>query len=982
MTINFDPIRNIKTEQPFTNEKFKKGINSLVTNNNFEEIDEKTSSETIKNNYNQHREHRPTNICGTENFIPIDNHQQMAKELAALKDENGNPLFEKASIEYILEDHSDTTELSLALDLLLKSKIKIKKFDLEQLLSKENISYSTLKKRISTLKEIKANPIFENLIQKYKEESLVYEILCSQESVNTSQAEKNIEHLEKFKQTHPNIYEKFNNIEHYFDLRFTFDTKINEESLSKILDTFFDETINSQVFHGLLKTDLPKEEIDRNIKFLNELKNESQLSFLFDKENGLKEWDILNILSNKLPKNIDLKEKKEIINLLEYAYQNPSLKSLILHDPKTSVSLLKKDTDDNYSDGKKLIDLISNSNLIYQNLNKLLTTCSFKDSYELLNSYIKNEKIEQNCSSIINLANGNNINIAKNLLEMLDYATTKDLLKDEVRLLCNCSQKFLYENDEEMPLWVQNKEEYKKKIDELEEIANSLPKDIWNYFKSPIISDFFTDKNTILKDNNIEYFNELLKKEELKSFLNYTDPSEVIKHLSQEVNIEKLKQNQDKVIELINYSNKINEHLPISILFFDGNIEKLLEEYKNTTSKDYGYISVKLNKDNQNITFSCYQNDTPVEKMYDKEMNEIYIQKMYTSPDYKSSVIKITDKKNNSKHTMTIKQVCSESLIPTKITSQYFDENNNMLKTKMYNESGQNGIVSIKQLTPDGKIKTISSSYTNQFGSFVKKELESIDGTKSYITSNKDVNGNENYSYIIKDKDGKELLNHQRTTKIIDKNTKITSVNGQEYKVIKNKNSIEVINYKNNKKTIIDLDQICPERSLTLEKTLFELPGDELLKLNKYVKICTYTNSINSSFNSRKREINAGPSSFVFLHELGHAKDLYKEIWYNKTNEKGQISGDKKLQKIFIEELNNFKGKESQCIQEVLNYFIQGENEHYSGQLGGLQEIVAETNAIQSTVKTHPLLEMRTQLLQEHFPKTIAYIISNHLLSC
>ena len=131
------------------------------------------------------------------------------------------------------------------------------------------------------------------------------------------------------------------------------------------------------------------------------------------------------------------------------------------------------------------------------------------------------------------------------------------------------------------------------------------------------------------------------------------------------------------------------------------------------------------------------------------------------------------------------------------------------------------------------------------------------------------------------------------------------------YHIIKNKNSIEVINYKNNKKTIIDLDQICPERSLTLEKTLFELPGDELLKLNKYVKICTYTNSINSSFNSRKREINAGPSSFVFLHELGHAKDLYKEIALETCVEKRTSLGGTGLKSISkqIADIESFLGK-------------------------------------------------------------------------
>ena len=91
------------------------------------------------------------------------------------------------------------------------------------------------------------------------------------------------------------------------------------------------------------------------------------------------------------------------------------------------------------------------------------------------------------------------------------------------------------------------------------------------------------------------------------------------------------------------------------------------------------------------------------------------------------------------------------------------------------------------------------------------------------------------------------------------------------------------------------------------------------------------------------------------------------------------ITGDKKLQEIYLYELNNLKKNEPDCIREVINYFTAGTEEHSGGEFGGLAEIVAETNALQATAQSHPMLQMRTQILQEYFPRTIAYLIKNHL---
>jgi hypothetical protein len=65
-------------------------------------------------------------------------------------------------------------------------------------------------------------------------------------------------------------------------------------------------------------------------------------------------------------------------------------------------------------------------------------------------------------------------------------------------------------------------------------------------------------------------------------------------------------------------------------------------------------------------------------------------------------------------------------------------------------------------------------------------------------------------------------------------------------------------------------------------------------------------------------------------------------------------------------------------MHDFVSYFVAGE-EHYNGKLGGLGETVAESNAIQSVAKPHPFMQMRTHVLQEYFPKTIAFLVKHRL---
>ena len=86
-------------------------------------------------------------------------------------------------------------------------------------------------------------------------------------------------------------------------------------------------------------------------------------------------------------------------------------------------------------------------------------------------------------------------------------------------------------------------------------------------------------------------------------------------------------------------------------------------------------------------------------------------------------------------------------------------------------------------------------------------------------------------------------------------------------------------------------------------------------------------------------------------------------------------TGNKNIQKAYLEERKNFNEKHSDIEREHIDYFTQAKG-HYGGEWGGLAEVVAETNALTNTYTDEQveILGPRTQYLQQHFPKTIATI--------
>jgi len=102
---------------------------------------------------------------------------------------------------------------------------------------------------------------------------------------------------------------------------------------------------------------------------------------------------------------------------------------------------------------------------------------------------------------------------------------------------------------------------------------------------------------------------------------------------------------------------------------------------------------------------------------------------------------------------------------------------------------------------------------------------------------------------------------------------------------------------------------------------------------------------------------------FTLMHELGHFRDFY-------TN----LNKNKELKNIYeAEKLMLRKNASNQEITS-LDYFISNDVNCVMTNRS-LKEMIAETHALMYADNKSPEIEMRSQYLQQYFPKTCAKII-------
>lgn len=327
-----------------------------------------------------------------------------------------------------------------------------------------------------------------------------------------------------------------------------------------------------------------------------------------------------------------------------------------------------------------------------------------------------------------------------------------------------------------------------------------------------------------------------------------------------------------------------------------------------------------------------------------------------------------------------------------------------------YTMSEVPGIYNVTEVDALGRTKVVSmAKKTPDGGIYISKNMTSLDGTTTTYRYTKTGDGKHIRMYNqIADKNGKVLSTVDRTYDKENENLAHSSINGRHYTIEQKGKDTIVTDEFNNEKTVLNektfkvpfykkplvgllgaVQGFNPPKTKepVISDLLHTLPGDTLIDMSKDVRyIIPLKDDLDSAFLGYFGHLNCKTDEFVVSHELGHAKDAYLKPEYKamdekikEAKEKGEpepeflqnpIADNPEFQKAYFDEKAMFLKAFPSFQEEYIDYFIfetDGQSDR------GRKETVAETNAMNSQ-KPMPVefLAMRTQVLQQYFPRTIA----------
>ncbi len=307
-----------------------------------------------------------------------------------------------------------------------------------------------------------------------------------------------------------------------------------------------------------------------------------------------------------------------------------------------------------------------------------------------------------------------------------------------------------------------------------------------------------------------------------------------------------------------------------------------------------------------------------------------------------------------------------------------------VIVTKDYKEYSEpsviKGVFNTKRVYNNGKTEQLSSGYYDEKNGIkiVKKDFGALDGTKTHYEFSEDNKGNRIVDYKITDKSGKVLYKNSEAFEVIDDNTFISSKNENSYEIkySDDDKKLSVKNRKTNECNELNLYQYMFGNVSKLIPTLKKISGDELIKMSENVtRLFQIDNDDASYYHPGRKDINTCDNEYIFLHELGHAKDMknYDTTTFKTKDatENTLISAQKEVLDTYKAEKELFNKNFSNTQREHIDYFMQSLG-HSSGTNGALKEALAEINAILNTFNTVDRYSLRSEYLQRYFPRTIA----------
>lgn len=229
----------------------------------------------------------------------------------------------------------------------------------------------------------------------------------------------------------------------------------------------------------------------------------------------------------------------------------------------------------------------------------------------------------------------------------------------------------------------------------------------------------------------------------------------------------------------------------------------------------------------------------------------------------------------------------------------------------------------------------------------------------------KDNQGNINYSYysykIKDDENNSILLDTQREFRRNEDGSVTNTINGIKY-TIKYDDKNKTISISDGKKEeVMDTKDVLAYYSQdVIWNTIKNLPADSLMTIASNIEKWNFVNEDGSLADGYSNILYAGKNISIINHETGHFKDY----------ESKPISLNKKLLKIYTEEMKKFETSVPYNEQEFVQYFSPRAD---LNDASGLGEFVAETNMLLSGYGSNDEnTKSRGQLLVRFFPKSIA----------
>jgi len=387
--------------------------------------------------------------------------------------------------------------------------------------------------------------------------------------------------------------------------------------------------------------------------------------------------------------------------------------------------------------------------------------------------------------------------------------------------------------------------------------------------------------------------------------------------------------------------------------------------------------------DSKAFVISAIQKDNVImSELLDENLN---LQAIEKRAKYETEDNSYMETESHDFRTNTISKVKSkyneptEAYYPINEIRSVVDNKGEMVSREYSRPSQIDGTFDVDVLHKNGELEQVSRGKVDEKSGVVtvKKNMTSLDGTKTLYSYVDTPSGDRALTYTITTKDGEVLMDNHKSFHVISPNHFTSTFNDKAYDITTDEKSLTVKDMSDSGKTAtLAFDNITGNKE-TMIRALKQMPGDELLALSETTKtIDGELDFLKSYYDGRDKSMHSGSNLFVVLHELGHAKDMKKlDFTDEKTlasTIKTTISNNPEFLKIYNSEKTAFLAAFPYAQRQNINYFADSYSPENKTRSSG--EIIAESNAISNTPKSVDITSIRTQYLQQYFPRTIAYL--------